>query len=306
MTQHAAKTFRPGVVLLVVAAMLAAFAIVFAISRNSGGEDSSTVEAPAADSGDIIADLEAKTKANPKDPAAWQQLGMAYFESDRFADAARSYQTAAELDPNQPVVWSALGEARVMASERDPMPAEAAEAFERALALDAKDPRARYFLAVRKDLANDHEGAIADWLALLEETPADAPWRTDLIRTIEQVGKIHEVDVTQRLADAGAKSPPAVTPVAAQAIPGPSAQDLAAASKIRPAEQQQMAEGMVSRLEERLKSAPDNVDGWVMLMRSRMVLEQPGQAKRALDDAVKSNPGKADYLRQQAAILGIK
>lgn len=306
MTQHAAKTFRPGKVLLVLAAMLAAFAIVFAISRNSGNETPEPAATAAAGTGDIISDLEAQTRANPKDPAAWQQLGMAYFESDRFADAAGSYQTAAELDPGQAVVWSALGEARVMASERDPMPADAAKAFERALTLDAKDPRARYFLAVRKDLADDHEGAIADWLALLEDTPADAPWRADLIRTIEQVGKIHEVDVSQRLADAGAKSPPPVRPVAAQAIPGPSAQDLAAASKIRPAEQQQMAEGMVSRLEQRLKSAPDNVDGWVMLMRSRMVLEQPGQAKQALADALKANPARADYLRQQAAVLGIE
>jgi len=306
MTQHAAKTFRPGKVLLVLAAMLAAFAIVFAVSRNSSQRAPVAAETTAASTGDIISDLEAKTRANPKDPAAWQQLGLAYFESDRFADAAGSYQMAAELDPGQAVVWSALGEARVMASERDPMPAEAAEAFERALTLDGKDPRARYFLAVRKDLSEDHEGAIADWLALLEDTPADAPWRADLIRTIEQVGKIHEVDVTQRLADAGARSPPPVRPVAVQAIPGPSAQDLAAASKIRPAEQQQMAEGMVSRLEQRLKSAPGNVDGWVMLMRSRMVLEQPGKAQQALADAVSANPARADYLRQQAEVLGIR
>jgi cytochrome c-type biogenesis protein CcmH len=286
--------------------MVAAFAIVFAISRSRGDQAPDTLATTAAGTGDIISDLEAKTRANPKDAAAWQQLGMAYFESDRFADAARSYQTAAELDPGQAIVWSALGEARVMASERDPMPTDAAEAFERALTLDSKDPRARYFLAVRKDLANDHEGAIADWLALLEDTPADAPWRADLIRTIEQVGKIHEIEVTKRLADAGAKSPPAARPVAAQAIPGPSAQDLASAANIRPAEQQQMAEGMVARLEQRLQTEPGNVDGWIMLMRSRMVLEQPAQAQKALADALKANPAKADYLRQQAAILGIK
>ncbi|WP_240530265.1 tetratricopeptide repeat protein [Novosphingobium sp. PC22D] len=261
--------------------------------------------APAA-AGDIISELEAKTAANPNDPAAWQQLGMAYFESDRFAEAAKSYEKAASIDPKQAVVWSALGEARVMASDRDPMPGPAADAFERAIAIDPKDPRARYFLAVRKDLSGDHAGALDDWLALLEDTPADAPWRADLIRTVEQVGKINAVDIENRLAEAGAKSPPAAPPVAAQAIPGPSSQDLAAASRMRPAEQQQMAEGMVSRLEDRLKGDPANVDGWIMLMRSRMVLEQPDKAAKALADAVAANPGKADYLRQQAAILGIK
>lgn len=305
MTQHGERTFPLSRVILFVAVVLAAFAIGYAISNSQ--DDTSAANAPnpevsAAPSG--IPELEKVTADDPKNGQAWQQLGAAYFNEGRYEDAVGAYSKAIGIDPDQPLVWSALGEARVMASERDPMPAAAVEAFEKSIALDPKDPRARYFIAVKRDLTGDHEGALSDWLALLEDTPADAPWRSDLVRTIEQVGQINQIDVTKRLAAAGEKSPPPA-PVA-RAIPGPSADQLAAASQIPPGEQRDMAEGMVSRLEQRLKGNPGNVDGWVMLMRSRVTLNQPGKAKKALTDAVAANPDKADFLRQQAAVLGVK
>ncbi len=301
MTQHAGTTSSIGRIALVAAALAAAFAVGFAISRNQDGEP----PAIAADAGgQDIASLEQRTSANPEDVKAWRDLGLAYFGESRFAQAASAYEKAVALDADDALTWSALGEALVMASERDPMPQAALDAFERAASIDPKDPRARYFLAVKRDLGGDHEGAIADWLALLEETPEGAPWREDLIRTIEQVGKINKLDVAGRLAAAGAKSPP--PPVAARAIPGPSAQDLAAASQIAPGEQREMAEGMVARLENRLKGDPANVDGWIMLIRSRVTLGEPDKAARALKDAVAANPARAAEIRQQAALLGVK
>jgi cytochrome c-type biogenesis protein CcmH len=66
-----------------------------------------------------------------------------------------------------------------------------------------------------------------------------------------------------------------------------------------------MIDGMVSGLEDKLKANPANVDGWIMLMRSRMTLGEPAKAKAALEAAVKANPGDAAELRAQAAGLGI-
>ena len=315
MTQHAQGTFRAGTAALLIAALVAAFAIGFAISRGDGEAPASAQALAAAASAPSLAELEEAAKASPKDANAWQRLGLAYFTDNRFADAAQAYGKATAIDAAQPLLWSALGEARVMASARDPMPAEAVSAFERAIALDPKDPRARYFLAVKRDLGGDHAGALDDWLALLAETPRDAPWRADLIRTIEQVGRINEVDVAAKLAAAGERSPAppaaaasaasAALPIAAQAIPGPSAQDLAAASALRPDEQAAMAQGMVARLENRLRDDPANVQGWVMLMRSRMTLGEPDKAAKALKDALAANPGQAAFLREQAQVLGV-
>ncbi len=302
--ERGAPLLTPGRIALFVAGLAAAFAIGFGVSRSSNDGGSEAV----AEAGSLqsIEQLEAQADAKPDSPEILQRLGLAYFEAGRFADAARAYERATRASPDDALLWSALGEALVMASERDPMPADALAAFQKAIALDPSDPRARYFLAVKRDLDGDHEGALADWLKLLEETPQDAPWREDLVRTIEQVGKINKIDVSARLAAAEAKSPEPVAPVAAQAIPGPTAQDLANASQIPPGEQQAMAEGMVARLETRLKNEPDDVNGWVMLMRSRMVLGEPAKARQALADAVKVNPARADFLKQQAETLGVK
>lgn len=306
MTQDAKRTLPAGKIVLLVAALIAMVTVGYAIWRNQSSQPEITPSAPAETDPMSIEALEKKTQTNPDDPAGWAALGFAYFTGGRFDEAAGAYEKASNLDPKQALLWASLGEARVMASKNDPMPAAALSAFEKAIALDPKDPRARYFLAVRKDLGGDHKGAIADWLALLEDSPADAPWRSDLVRTIDQVGKINKVDVAPQIAAAEKKSPAAVLPVAARGIPGPSSEDLRNAAAIPPGEQREMAEGMVSRLESRLNGDPKNVDGWIMLMRSRMTLGQPDKASVALKTAMTANPDRAAELKQQAGMLGVK
>lgn len=260
-----------------------------------------------------IPELQARAEKDPLDSKAWQELAFAHFSGGGYASAARAYRQAIEGDPDNAVLWSALGESRVMASERDPMPANAITAFEKAIELDPTDPRARYFLGVRKDLAGDSQGAIDDWLALLKETPPGAVWEENTRRTIEQVGKINNIDTAPMLARideerrASAPMAPPVAPAltAGNAIPGPSQEQIAAARTMSPGEQQSMAEGMVERLDTRLRGQPDDVNGWVMLMRSRMTLGQPDKASAALKDAIAANPAQADRLRSEAEALQV-
>jgi cytochrome c-type biogenesis protein CcmH len=307
MIQEAIARTPIGKIALLIAAIVVAFVVGVAIMRTPAPPAPAEETAASGNRGPAsLETLEKRTQAQPEDVGAWRQLGTAYFEAERYDEAARAYERASTLAPETPAIWSALGETRVMASKNDPMPAPAVEAFQRAVALDAKDPRARYFLAVKRDLGGDHAGAIGDWLALLGDSPGDAPWRNDLIRTIEQVGKINKIDVAERLAAAGAKSPAPAMPMAAQAIPGPSAQDLAAAASIPPSQQREMVDGMVARLEGRLKSQPKDTDGWIMLIRSRVTLGQADKAAQSLRDAIAANPGQADMLRQQAGVLGVK
>jgi cytochrome c-type biogenesis protein CcmH len=254
--------------------------------------------------GDPIAELERKANADPSKAGGWQELGFAYFERGRFAEAAEAYRRATSADPKSAVLWSSLGEALVMASERDPMPPAAREAFRKAAEIDPTDPRARYFLAVEKDLAGDHEGAIADWLALLRDTPEGAPWEDDLKRTIEQVGKIQSIDVAPRIA-AAAGGRPARLPDVMPGIPGPTQDQLAAAASIPPSQQREMAEGMVSNLAARLEREPADVDGWIMLMRSYQTLGRAADARDALSRAVAANPGQKARLEQAARGLGV-
>jgi cytochrome c-type biogenesis protein CcmH len=295
---------RLGWYLLGGAVLLAAASIGYNIYEGSAG---SVPEAAEQGEGEPdIVQLRAVAEASPGDARAWSNLAFAHFERGEFVAAADAYRRATVADEGQAVLWSSLGEALVMASARDPLPPEALAAFEQALALDPKDPRARYFLAVKKDLDKDHEGAIAAWLALLADTPPGAPWEADLVRTIEQVGQINGIAVAPRIAAAN-EARRAGVPAAASPpnVRGPSAAEMAAAGSMSPAEQREMAQGMVAQLEARLQQNPGNLDGWVMLMRSRMNLGESAKAKAALEAAVKANPQEAAELRRQAAALGV-
>ena len=213
------------------------------------------------------------------------------------------------------MLWSALGEAKVMASRRDPMPPDALAAFERALELNPSDPRARYFMAVKQDLDDDHEGAISSWLALLADTPSGAPWEGDLVRTIQQVGAIHDINVDDRLATVMEGRAPLVAmpgsgemagAAASPNVRGPTQAQVDEMSQLSPDDQRAMIAGMVEGLEARLQDEPNNLDGWVMLMRSRVNLGEPGKARAALNAAIAANPGDEDELRRQAGLLGIR
>ncbi len=307
----AGGTSKAGWFLLGGALLLAAGSIGFNVYQGSD-------QAPAAaagEAGDSIEALKARAEASSGDAEAWSDLAFAYFQAQQFGEAASAYRRAIAIAPDEAVLWSALGETLVLASKRDPLPPEALEAFQKAVALDPQDPRARYFLAAKKDLDKDHEGALAAWLDLLADSPQGAPWEQDLVRTIEQVGQMNSIEVASRIAAAQGKRKPAMIAPgsgsvagagASSSLRGPSAEDVAAASRMKPSEQRTMAEGMVAQLEARLQSEPKNLDGWVMLMRSRMTLGEPAKAKAALEAAVKANPGNAAQLREQAAALGVK
>jgi cytochrome c-type biogenesis protein CcmH len=319
----AGKGWKVSRLLLLVAVAIAVIAVVYAVTQGKSGRGAPPPAAtPAPDSAastdpeTVIHALQEQVGANPNDAEGWKRLGQAYYLTERYPDAARSYRRATALTPRDGSLWSAYGEATVMASQHDPMPKEALEAFRKAVAIDAKDARARYFLAVARDLGGDHKGALDDWFALLADTPAGAPWESDLRRTIEQVGRINNLDVASRLAAVKPAAPapgaaasamlaPAGDPVATGAIPGPSPEQMHAASAMPKGAQDQMVQGMVGRLEAKLKDDPKNVDGWIMLMRSRVTLGETAKAAAARDAAVAANPGAAARIKGAASTLGV-
>ncbi|WP_447765873.1 tetratricopeptide repeat protein [Sphingopyxis panaciterrae] len=292
--------------ILIAAFVLLAAAIGYAIWRDSTPAAPDPIAAAGAAPSDQLAALEARTRREPGSAEAWTALGAARFDLGDFAGAGAAYEKAVAIAPDSAGLWSALGEARVMASERDPMPPQALAAFEKAIALDTKDPRARYFMAVKKDIGGDHKGAIEDWFALLADTPRGAPWEADLRRTIEQVGAIHKIDVAARLGSTQARPlRPEEMPVAARAIPGPSRSDMEAASQLPKGQQDAMIQGMVDGLETKLKANPADVDRWIMLMRSRMTLGESAKAAQALKDGIAANPAAAGRLKAQAQMLSV-
>ena len=263
---------------------------------------------------EVITTLEARLKANPSDAEGWRMLGWSYYQTQRYAEAATAMKRATVLDPKNPEYFSMLGEALVLASkDGDGVPPDASAAFDAALALDPKEPRARYFHAVRLDLDGKHQAALDEWFALLKESPADAPWAGDVREVIQQVGKKNHIDIAAKLA---AISPaPAANgfkttgqDIASAGIPGPTRDQIQAATALPKGTQDQMIQGMVDGLETKLKANPANAQGWIMLMRSRIQLGQQKQAAEALQGglaAFKNDGATSRQLREAAATLGI-
>lgn len=266
-------------IILILAASIALISAAVAISRSVGGP-SGGADSPAA-----------------KD---WRVVGWAYAQAGNAGEAAAAYRKAAAIEPGNAENWSSLGESLQVPSAT--VVPEAAGAFRKAIELDPRDPRARYFLAVQKDLAGDHKGAIDEWIAFLKDTPPGAPWEADLRRTIEQTAARNRIDLAGRMPPAGS------TGTATAGIPGPTPEQLASASSLPPAEQAAMVEQMVARLEGRLKANPKDEEGWIRLMRSRMALGDSKAAQAALSSglaAFQSDPAISGRLRSAAAELGV-
>jgi cytochrome c-type biogenesis protein CcmH len=66
---------------------------------------------------------------------------------------------------------------------------------------------------------------------------------------------------------------------------GPTAGDVEAASQLTPEEKEAMIKGMIASLEARLKNNPNDLEGWLMLARSRKVTGDSAGARKALDRA---------------------
>lgn len=264
--------------------------------------DGAPADHPQGDVGAMIAMLEQQMAQRPDNAEGWRMLGWSYLQTGRNAEAAVAYGKAVALDPDNAEYLSAQGEATVLAQDGQVTPAAQA-LFRRAVAADPTDPRARYYLAVAKDQAGDHDGAMNDWIALLRSAPPDAPWAMEVRDFVEKIAAERKIDIAGRLPPASVAQPPA------QSAPrGPTAEQMAAAQDMSEADRQQMISGMVSGLAERLKQNPRDRAGWERLMRARMVLGQRQEAAQAFRDATRAfagSPADQQALRDAASQLGV-
>jgi cytochrome c-type biogenesis protein CcmH len=69
-----------------------------------------------------------------------------------------------------------------------------------------------------------------------------------------------------------------------------------------------MVRGMVDGLASRLESSPDDPEGWIMLMRSHIVLNEQDKARAALERATKAladSPEKMKQIADAAKVMGL-
>lgn len=258
---------------------------------------------PQGEVGAMIAQLEAQMQQRPVNAEGWRMLGWSYLQTGRNAEAAIAYGKAAALDPRNAEYLSAQGEATVLAADGAVTP-NAEAIFRRAVSADPADPRARYYLAVAKDQRGDQAGAMADWITLLKSAPPDAPWAAEVRTFVEKVAADRKIDLSGQLPplQSAQVAPPGEAPR------GPNAQQMAEAQAMSEGDRQQMIQGMVAGLAERLKQNPRDRAGWERLMRARIVLGQTQQAAADYRDAARAFAGSPDdqqALRSTAVQLGV-
>ena len=239
---------------------------------------------------EMIQRLAARLLRNPKDAQGWTTLGWSYLSIGRFDDAAEAYGKAIELNPNAAEIRGARIEALVR-SANGIVTADARRAIEDTLKLDARDSRARFFMGLAKEQDGDKTSALSDWTTLLKDANSDDSWVPELKTKISELERDLGIDASGQPAApkpalAGGLLERLRAPGAWQTSgaieKGPSPEDVRTAEAMPPADRSAMIRGMVDGLANRLEQSPRDADGWIKLIRSRVVLGETELAKQAL------------------------
>jgi cytochrome c-type biogenesis protein CcmH len=227
----------------------------------------------------LVGQVEAHLARNPNDGSGWEVLAPVYIRLGRFDDAVAARRKSLALNGATATRESDLGEALAGAAN-GVVTAEAKDLFERAVARDPHEAKARYFLGLAAEQDGKADAAAAIWRALLTDAPAGAQW-VEFVR-----GALARV--------AGPPGAAVVPGVAA----GPTAADAASAAKMTDEQRRDMIRGMVGRLAERLQNDGADVEGWLRLVRSYVVLGDRDRAKGVAADARRALAGRPDEVKR--------
>jgi cytochrome c-type biogenesis protein CcmH len=228
----------------------------------------------------MVTQVEAHLAKNPSEGRGWEVLAPIYLRMGRLDDAVKARRLALELDGPTAERHAGLGEA-LTAAANGIVTADALAEFKAAVALDAEHIKARFFLGLAAEQDGRANDAITAWRALIDDAPPGAPW-TEFIRA----------ELT-RVAGSGPSGGPSSGSDA-----GPSEEQVAAASDLPPEQRTAMIKGMVDRLAERLGKDGSDIEGWLRLVRSYMVLGERERALAAAGEARRALAAEPDKLKR--------
>jgi cytochrome c-type biogenesis protein CcmH len=226
----------------------------------------------------LVLQVEAHLEANPEDARGWEVIAPVYLRLGRFDDAVKARRNLLRLTGESADRQADLGEALV-GTANGIVTAEARVAFERAVALDAQDVKGRYFLGLAAEQDGDRADAVSIWRGMVESAPKDAPW-AGFVR--QELARLEG---------------------------GPGQDDLAAAANMAPEQRMTMIRGMVEKLSDRLHHDGTDLEGWLRLVRSYMVLGERDKARAAAGEArhaLASDPEKLRRIDELVKGLGLE
>ena len=251
----------------------------------------------------LVAKVEDHLAQNPNDGRGWEVLAPIYMRMGRFDDAIKAWRNRLRLMGETADAQADLGEALVGAAN-GVVTAEAASAFDRALALDAHNVKALFFTGLSAEQDGKRERAAAIWRDLLHNAPAGAPWIGLVQKSLAQLEPNAAPDNPSITADNAIAAPGAGPSVAADnASVGPTADQIAVAQDMTPQDRADMIRTMVERLAQRLTQDGSDVEGWLRLIRSYVVLGERDKALGAAARARQALAGADDKVRRIDALV---
>jgi cytochrome c-type biogenesis protein CcmH len=219
----------------------------------------------------LVAQVQQHLEQNPTDGRGWAVLAPVLVRMGRYDEAVQALRNSITYNGENAARRADLGEA-IAGAAGGVVTAEAKTEFERAVALDADEAKANYFLGLAAEQDGRKADAASIWRAMLDKAPPNAPWRTLIQTSLERV--------------------------AGPAAPALSDQTVAAANQMSAGDRDAMIHSMVDRLATRLKQNGDDVEGWLRLVRAYLVLGDRDKAKSALSDARQAVANDAERLKQ--------
>lgn len=231
---------------------------------------------------ELIARAEAHLAQNPNDARGWDVLAPIYLRLGRAEDAANAYRVAIRIEDENVSRNLGLAEALV-AIAGGTITTEAETLFQKAAKLAPDDIRPQYYLAQGELQDGRPEAAVSRLQAFLNRPNIDASTRAQVEDLIAHL-----------------RSQP-------QTLPGPTSDDVEAASQLSVEDQQKMIEGMVERLDAKLRENGADLDGWKRLLRSYMIINRRDAAEDALKRGLSALKGEEQVeLELYASQLGLE
>lgn len=239
----------------------------------------------------LVSRVEARLARDPSDGRGWELLAPVYVRLGRFDEAVEARRKALALIGETATRRSDLGEA-LAAAANGVVTAEAKAEFDRAVALDARDAKARYFLGLAAEQDGKSAEAAAMWRSLLNDAPPGAPWVEFVRGALARVTGTPAPGANPGANDGGDD--------VAAAVPeaGPTAKDVEVAANLSDDQRQGMVRGMVARLAERLRQDGGDVEEWLRLVRAYVVLGDRDKARDAAADAKRALGDRPEEIKR--------
>lgn len=172
---------------IMLAVLVLALILANALSRGQQGTHSLTIAEYKAEMDAKLIELHETARANPKDLRARNALGDMLYYLERFEEAEKVWLASLEINPDQPMVWSIIGETWIKLHKGAGYPPDAIAAFEEALKRNPRDERARFFMAMHRAQQGKFDEALVELRDLSNSAPPESMAKTAAERGILEI-----------------------------------------------------------------------------------------------------------------------